>query len=217
MNVSRIFQSRMSNRRTKLLLLAVALFFSVMPQISLADQPDINITSPTTGTNLFFSSFPATASVTFTVQHTNLSDLNALDIKVDEVSIFGGAKGNPFPSNLCSSTQMIPAAGITSCTTVGTTNANATASWTIPEPGTYAIVASVKHQGATDTDTEENIVVQLVNVEYPAPPAGANAYINAEYGKAIGPKLRGCIISKIADYHARASLYGPKGGLIITH
>jgi hypothetical protein len=58
----------------------------------------------------------------------------------------------------------------------------------------------------------------MLAVEYPAPPAVANAYINSDptYKSAPGKK-RGCIISKVAEKHAKWSDdpyygYGPKGG-----
>ena len=52
-----------------------------------------------------------------------------------------------------------------------------------------------------------------VSVEYPAPPAVANAYLNATYTKQqLNAKRRGCIVSQIADNHAKDSKYGPKGG-----
>jgi hypothetical protein len=58
----------------------------------------------------------------------------------------------------------------------------------------------------------------MLAVEYPAPPAVANAYINSDPTyKAAPGKKRGCIISKVAEKHAKWSDdpyvgYGPKGG-----
>lgn len=65
-------------------------------------------------------------------------------------------------------------------------------------------------RGAEGTD-EDAATFNLVAVEYPAPPATANAYVNSNY-KSLGVKKRGCVISQIANNHAQLSKYGPKGG-----
>jgi hypothetical protein len=50
-----------------------------------------------------------------------------------------------------------------------------------------------------------------VEVEFKAPPAIANEYINDFY-RHLAPKNRGCVVSKIAQNHAKEVKYGPKGG-----
>jgi hypothetical protein len=175
-----------------------------------ADAPVIQITSPTSATTVYVPTFPATLSINFTVSHSPLSGLNVLNVKVDDTSIFtdGQPIGNPFPSDVCSSSQMI-LPNISFCSASGT-QATVYAPWTVGEPGTYAIVVSAKHTSAIGDD-DEDVQVSLLAVEYPAPPAVANAYLKATYSKLKGG-VHGCIISKIANEHAMNSKYGPKGG-----
>jgi hypothetical protein len=72
------------------------------------------------------------------------------------------------------------------------------------------ITASVKHQSETGAVTE-TVTFSIVAVEYPAPPAIANAYINQLYGGRGAARVRGCVINQIAANHV-AGRYGPKGG-----
>lgn len=90
--------------------------------------------------------------------------------------------------------------------------------WSVSAPGSYTLLLSTKHGAGEATDSEENIEFFMLAVEFPAPPAVANAYINSMplYKSAPGKK-RGCIISKVAEKHAKWSDdpylgYGPKGG-----
>jgi hypothetical protein len=90
-------------------------------------------------------------------------------------------------------------------------SAEATFSASVPGPGDYTL-SVVGKRGATDyCDEEEVSAIQLVAVEFKAPPALANEYINAHYSRLNG-KRRGCVVSAIAQNHAKLSLYGPKGG-----
>jgi len=181
-----------------------------------ADAPTINITSPTTGTTLFSSVFPFQTPVTFTLQHSGavldaLKDLLVTFQKTTDASpttIYSNA--DPFDNNACPTL----ASPLTACSVTDTHNGSMTVSWTIPTPGEYTITASAKHGGSTGSDSEEEIMAVLViSAEHPAPPAVANAYINSTpYLKSQAPKRRGCVISKIAEQHAKNSTYGPKGG-----
>ena len=172
-----------------------------------ADTPVINVTSPT-GT-VFVSSFPYAATITLTVHHATLSGLNVLEVSVDGSSLTG-VIGNPFDnSNQCRPTAFAGTPGST-CNTSSENDATITVPWSVPGPGTYSISIRTRHQGDEGTDTED-VTFSLVAVEYPAPPAIANAYINATY-KNANPKKRGCVISQIANNHAQYSRYGPKGG-----
>lgn len=190
--------------------LLLALVVAMTSGIS-GDTPGVSISSPT-GT-VFSASFPFTLPISFTVSHAEVKDLNVLDVQVNGASIFTGGNpiGNPFKgpgnTNVCSSAMVLP--NISACNVADPGNASATAPWTVPAPGTYTVVVSVRHQGLTGEDEEEVMVSQLT-AEYPAPPAVANAYINANL-KGTG-KVRGCVISQIAENHAKDSRYGPKGG-----
>jgi hypothetical protein len=177
-----------------------------------ADTPVVAITSPS-GT-VYSASFPFTLPISFNVTHHEVKDLNVLDVQVNGTSIFTGGNpiGNPFSgpgnTNACSAGMALP--NISSCNVSDSDHASATAPWTVPSPGTYTLAVSIKHQNAEGEDEEEVIISQL-NAEFPAPPAVANSYINANL-KSGSAKVRGCVISKIADHHAKDSKYGPKGG-----
>jgi hypothetical protein len=59
-----------------------------------------------------------------------------------------------------------------------------------------------------DLDTA---AIELVAVEFRAPPAIASQYINEKHGR-LNRERRVCVISRIAEHHAKQSLYGPLGG-----
>lgn len=187
-----------------LVLMAALLVCAPAPTVK-ADAPVINITSPT-GT-VYVSSFPYAATIALTIHHVSLSALNVLEVTVDGNSLTG-VIGNPFDnSNHCRPPAFV---GGTTCNTSSDDDATITAPWSVPAPGTYSVGVRIRHQGLEGTD-EEDVTFNLVAVEYPAPPAIANGYINSTY-KGINAKKRGCIISQIANNHAHDSKYGPKGG-----
>jgi hypothetical protein len=170
-----------------------------------ANTPVINVTSPT-GT-VFVSSFPYATSIALTIHHVSLKDLNVFEVTVDGNTLTG-VIGNPFDN----SNQCRPAAfvGGTTCNTSSDDDASVTVPWSVPGPGTYTVGVRIRHNGSEGTD-EEDVTFALVAVEYPAPPAIANGYINSTYKK-ISATKRGCIISQVANNHAHESKYGPKGG-----
>jgi hypothetical protein len=192
-------------------LILAALLVSLTSGIS-ADTPVVVIASPT-GT-VYSASFPFTLPISFTVTHHEVKNLNVLDVQVNGVSIFtgGNAIGSPFSgpgnTNACSSGMSLP--NISACNVADSDHSSATAPWSVPAPGTYTIAVSIKHQNDVGEDEEEVIISQL-SAEHPAPPAVANAYINANL-KSGAAKVRGCVISRIAENHAKDSKYGPKGG-----
>jgi hypothetical protein len=145
--------------------------------------------------------------------HSQLQNLVNLDVQVDATSLTSFPVATPF--EVVAGTRFCTAALIaatTACNTSGNDTASAAVNWQIPAPGTYAILVKVAHGANTGTDTDEvSYALELVNVEYPAPPAVANAYINQTYSRLSGG-IRGCIISQIANEHAMNEKYGPKGG-----
>ena len=187
-----------------LALIAAVLVYVPARQVK-ADTPVINITSPT-GT-VFVSSFPYATTISLSIHHVSLSNLNVLEVTVDGNSLTG-IIGNPFDgSNQCRPVAFV---GGTTCNTSSTDDATVTVPWSVPAPGTYSVGVRIRHQGSEGID-EEDVTFSLVAVEYPAPPAIANGYINSVY-KGISAKKRGCVISLIANNHAHDSKYGPKGG-----
>jgi hypothetical protein len=192
-------------------------FLSVMvagaalaPRVAMADAPTMTILSPT-GT-IFVSGSGSIVPIMMTVGHDQLKNLTQFDVKVDDVSLIGGQL-NPFTSgatpNQCTTDLIAVSAA---CSTNGSDLANVTVNWTVLEvPATYALFIKSRHTSVDGID-EEEVIVQLLDIQYPAPPAVANGYIKTTYGKALGAKVRGCIISQIANKHAMLSSYGPKGG-----
>jgi hypothetical protein len=185
-------------------IVAALLAFSPPPAVH-ADDPVINITAPM-GT-VFVSSFPYAATLSMNVSHSKLHNLNALKVSVDGVELYATV-GNPFDGDdLC---RPVAFTGGATCATTDDSNATITIPWSVAAPGTFSVGVEIRHQGDEGVDTE-TITFTLVAVEYPAPPATANAYINSTY-KGISAKKRGCVISQIANNHAQDSKYGPKGG-----
>jgi hypothetical protein len=212
----------MKIKNLSVLLIAVAVLFSISPAlVGAAGGPPaptpltVDITDPTTGVTVYVPSFPANVDIMFIITHNPLKDVGVLNVEVDSISIFSGgnAIGNPFDiDNMCSGQMVLP--NISFCSTNELDEGTVKAPWLVPEPGTYTITVSSKHTGVGEavTDSEEaDIQLSLVNVEYPAPPAVANAYLNS-LGIKIKGGVRGCIISAIANNHAWYSAYGPKGG-----
>jgi hypothetical protein len=172
--------------------------------------PTVTITAPTSANIVYSASFPFVQAVGFTVTHPTVSidALNVLDVLVNSSSILGTAVGNPFSETACEANMTTLGRTCSVVTNVAT----ASVPWTVVAPGSYTILVSVKYKGDTGSDEETVQVVQL-SAEYPAPPAVANAYINSDaYLKSLSGKRRGCIISQIAEQHAKYSMYGPKGG-----
>lgn len=186
----------------------------ILPAAALADAPSINITSPNAATTIFVPSFPASVPVSFDVTHDYLENINVLNVFVNDASIFSGGLdlGSPFDSdNLCKASQMI-LPNISACSTNASNIATVTAPWSVAGPGTYSVSVVAKHRSDQGTDTEDaDIQMTLINIEYPAPPSVANAYIKAKYNK-LTSGAKGCIISQVANNHAKDSKYGPKGG-----
>jgi hypothetical protein len=88
--------------------------------------------------------------------------------------------------------------------------------WVVTQPGSYNMVVTAKH-GNDEVDVEEVVEFVMLAVEFPAPPSVANGIINADSSlKSLPGKQRGCVISSIADKHAKLAGtdegYGPKGG-----
>jgi hypothetical protein len=207
----------MKNKRSGVI--AAAALMALTIPVS-AGAPTVTITSPTAAATVYSATFPFTQSIAFTVHHDdvqgqprNISDVRNLEVLIDGVTIAGAdveepwkkanapgcnLKGDPF------------AAPYTGCVVEDDYTGKGTINWSVPAPGTYAITVRVKHASETGEDVE-SVQFALLNAEFPAPPAVANAYINANL-KAGSAKVRGCVIAKIAEKHAKESAYGPKGG-----
>jgi hypothetical protein len=184
----------------------------LVSQYAVADMPVVNITGPT-GT-IYVSSFPYATNIAFNLTHSQLKDLHVLNVYVDGTSILPGGTdvGDPFDtSNNCKSPNLTTIS--TNCSTNGADQASVSVPWSVPAPGTYSLTVKVKHQSLVGQDDEEvSFLLAIVAVEYPAPPAVANSFINTTFGAKTGAKVRGCVISKIADNQAKSEMYGPRGG-----
>ena len=186
---------------------AVAFIIAMgLTRFAYADAPSLTINSPT-GT-VYVAGFPTLQQLNVTLVHNELKSLNVLELFVNGVNLTGTI-GNPFDgANNCKYPNM---SVTSSCTTNGLDHASFTVPWTVSGPGSYVVTASVKHQGV-EGEVSETVTFALIAVEYPAPPAIANAYINQTYGGRGSARVRGCVINQIATYHAQFERYGPKGG-----
>jgi hypothetical protein len=178
--------------------------------------PTLNITSPTaSGGPIFFGTFPAVVNIAYTVQMNGgieLKSLSNLDVTINGTSLYGGPQ-DAFSNAAGSANQCqgVAASAPHACNALDAFNASLTARWEVPAVGEYTIVVSGKHKSETGEDVEVVQVAQL-SAEYPAPPAVANAYINAKPRSWITSTQRGCIIKQVAEQHGQYAAYGPKGG-----
>jgi hypothetical protein len=186
-----------------------------------ASAPTVTITSPSTG-DTFYGTFPYTLPVTFNITHGDQGELKSVQEltisaqkagDVEATVILGPLK--PFTgSNACPTP--LPA-GIVSCSVdLAQLTGTLTFNWQVAAAGSYTFLVSTKHGNAFGTDTVEVAFdLQTIAVEYPAPPAIANAYINSlpsALKKAFTAGARGCVISDIAQNHGQLEKYNPKPG-----
>lgn len=201
----------MRNFRSSLVSAAAmaALFSSAAYAQSGATPPALNITSPT-GT-VYSAVFPYTQPVATQITMTTgvLGNLTGFNVAIDGNSITGNLNAYTQSGSAC--TTDVTTNG-KSCTSDGSTVGTITVPWTVSANGTYTITVVAKYKNAEGQDSEQ-VTVANSTAEYPAPPAVANAYINASTWRTyLTGKQRGCVISKIAEQHGKFSAYGPKGG-----
>lgn len=194
---------------------AVSLLATTQMRPVSADAPTVALVSPASGSTIIAPSFPHQVPLTFSVGHAGgLNQVSHVDVTIGGTSILTGVGANgvadPWtPTPACNLANLNPA-GFTGCSVVDNNNGTLTVPWTVNAPGTFTVVVSAKH-GAEGSDTEAFEVIGDVTVEYPAPPAIANAYIKAQGYKLVA-KRHGCVLSSIATQHAQYSAFGPKGG-----
>jgi hypothetical protein len=186
-----------------------------------ATAPTITITSPTTGTTLY-GTFPYTLPLTFDVTHGDQGDLNS----VKKLTITAQRAGDVNPTVILGPVDAFAGndacadplpTGIVNCIVApGGETGTLTVNWQVPQPGTYTFVATASHGNADGTDTIQVIFdIQTIAVEYPAPPAIANAFINglsSTLRKQFTAGVRGCVISQVAELHGKLEKYNPKPG-----
>ena len=179
--------------------------------------PTINITGPT-GT-VFVSSFPFGTNITMQISHpAGLANLQVFDVEVAQVTPVATPFtllthiGNPFDQNGACSNQMTPINQVSACS-VNTGVANVAVMWQVPAAGTYSIQVTLKYKGADGIDLVSATFELLLSVEYPAPPAIANAFINANPAlKKAASTIRGCVVSQIAQLESQTQKYNPQPG-----
>lgn len=181
--------------------------------VALADTPNVNITSPVSGATVYVTTFPYTISISFTLAHSQLKNLTNLAVQVGGTDLFTPV--NPFKNAPAAqenqpTDDLLAITGAGGVTVSDSDHATVTVPWTVASPGDYTIAVLTQHRSDVGLD-EETVTISSVAVEYPAPPAVANAYINANY-KSIAGKKRGTIISVIAENQAKSEKYGPRGG-----
>jgi hypothetical protein len=196
----------MKKRSIHAVLACAAIALCVTARAS-AHAPQISITSPADGSTIFVGAFPYTGSLTLSVVHSELKQLNQLNAAMDGNALFAQV-GSPFTNaNGCHDALV---AVSTNCSTNGSDQATVVVPFTVTGPGTHAFSASVKHP-PSETEAEEVEVTFAItlSVEYVAPPAVANSMINSDPArkKAASAKVRGCVISAIAERHAKENYY----------
>lgn len=188
-------------------LLGAAFLSAFSIPCAFAFTPTVEITEPS-GIH-YVAGFPANVNVTLSLSVFNTSNNNCITNGIKSITVNAQRGDDPATTihtsssdPINNSTQLCPAPyGF---------------NWSVAAPGSYTLLVTVKHGNDTGVDTE-TVEFLMLTVEYPAPPAVANAYINSVplYKSASGKK-RGCIISKIAEKHAKLAGeqggYGAKGG-----
>jgi len=210
----------MLNHR-RLVVAAALTTATVLSSSAFAAAPVVNITEPTSSDVVYSATFPFVQPIGFTLQATRrrqggvevaaeIKDIGVLDVQVDAVTIInsGDPIGSPFTTaNACSASLT---ANSTSCAASDSKNAAVSVPWQVSAPGQYTITVSARIQNAKGED-EEVVLVGMLNAEYPAPPAVANACIKANPSVLASKKQHGCVIAQIADQHAKYETFGPKG------
>ncbi|MDH4583803.1 hypothetical protein E8F20_18270 [Pseudomonas sp. BN415] len=181
----------------------VAVLTALLTSASHAFEPSIEIVEPS-GTQ-YVSGFPALVNVGLNISVFNSQGAcltNAIKSLVVDAQHADAADPTTIHTSLTNPFNNNPAL----CP------APYSFQWSVPGPGTYSLVATATH-GRDDGFESAIVEFLMLAVEFPAPPAVANTYINGipDYKSASGKK-RGCVISKIAENHAKDSKYGPKGG-----
>ncbi|MCK8515093.1 hypothetical protein M0534_01935 [Methylonatrum kenyense] len=172
-------------------------------QAASASDIDVQVLKPS-GT-MFVESFPANVAVELEIDARN-SQGNCVNSNVQRIVV--SATPLPDGDNLEIHNSGTGSAGLSGCPD------SYTFDWTVAAPGSYGLLISLRSGSTTeafDFEPFEFDLFEVIDVEYPAPPAVANAYFNQEY-KGTNGRFRGCVISKIAEAHAKDSAYGPKGG-----
>jgi hypothetical protein len=171
-----------------------------------ADSPEVDITSPlASGGTIYASSFPYVIPISFTVSHDNLNAVKDLDVLVNGASILSSVVGNPYLNGACTAEAI---AKLTACAAnANNVDAGGTKNWSVAEPGVYLLRVEIKHGSFLGADEESVDVAEIpVEVEYTAPPAIANGYLNSGSApvskKLLTAGVRGCVIKKIAAEHA---------------
>jgi hypothetical protein len=170
-----------------------------------ADTPSITITPIPTQ---FWSGSNINTTISFTINHDDLKSLGQLNVKVDGEALF--PQVNPFSNTNACTADLLSVSS--ACSTNSSDTANVSVPWTIMGVGNYTVTVSVRHSPNTE-EVEEEVSVVLAAVEYPAPPAIANAFINRDAtNKGLYGKKRGCIIAQIAHEHGKNQKYNAPPG-----
>jgi len=205
------------SRRTPLgmgiLLLALALILTgpafaevcpeaTLPKVTIAPSP-VYVSGPE----------PWSAGLTITIDlPADVPSYDTISVKLDDVTIYSGAKSGG-GTNICNNRT----GGSGTCATGANVNQaviSYAASFT--EIRAYPIEVNADKGGTTGDVCETasfSVIMEFVAVEFKAPPAIANEYIKNDPNlSTLSGKRHGCVISKIAQNHAKNSKYGPKGG-----
>jgi hypothetical protein len=174
-----------------------------------AEAPAVAITGPS-GT-IYVPAFPYNTTIDMTIGHSNLNSISNMKVEVSGAASATIFDTKPFADQDCSA-ELIAASA--HCATSGSpvaTQAEVKLKWSVPVAGLYTITVSTTHGNEHGTDSgAATFVLQMVTVEYPAPPAVANGYLNT-LKPLPASTVRGCVISQIAA-NAQEGRYGDRPG-----
>lgn len=183
----------------------IAASLALAASMAAADTPTVHITAPSTPI-VYVPSFPAAVTIGADITHDQgIDTVHPLRLEVNDNALVDVA-GNAFNAGVCTSEALSKFDVCSVAGNIGSVSKRVA----IEVPGQYAVTVAARHKNALGED-ESVFEVVLLQVEYPAPPSVANAYINRNFAK-LKASCRGGIISQVADNHAKASKYGLKGG-----
>lgn len=172
-------------------------------------QNSVTVVSPTDGSIVAVEQFPASVPVTLDVSFINAGNGSCQNNAVTELTVTSALLPSGAPVTIYGPQKPV-------FDQTDTCPGKLSFDWVVSSAGTYILEATAKRGAAVEVvdDVEVTIKIDMVvSVEYPAPPAIANAYINSsDTLKKLQAKRRGCIISKIATEHGQNERYGAKPG-----
>jgi hypothetical protein len=174
-----------------------------LPAVHAAHPPVIEVVGPSGVVEV--GGFPASVTVSLNLSLFNTNNGNCISNAIQDLSVSAQHADDTEPGEIHFNAEPVD-------NDPQICPAPYSFAWSVPAPGDYSLFISARH-GNEDGSVTEEVEFVMVAVEWPAPPAVANAYINSEPEfKKLHGKRRGCIISEIAKLHGQQETFGARPG-----